>query len=136
MEIFPVTCTVDEEVFVLHLGAQPKEMWVMLEADTILGQCLKGIYAPDHHIEPIFCHMRMRGVVMERDIQRLFLERKRPWQIIVTKTYMPYVMAVLEKVPSRFRVVVRDEGSFTISGYQALRLGWRLSDVFTADVEL
>jgi len=136
MEIFPGTCRVDEKVFVFLMNAQPAALWQMLEAHPILKPCLKGIYAPDHHIEPIFDHMRMHGVVMEKDIQRLFLEKKRPWHFIVTETYRPYVMAVLEKVPSKWRAVVRDKGSFTISGYQALQPGWMLSDVYTADVEL
>jgi len=136
MAIFPRTSRVDEEVSVFLMKAQPVVMWEQLEAHPILKNCLKGIYAPDHHLEPIFDHMRMNGVVMEKDIQRLFLEEKKPWHFIVTETYKPYVMDVLEKVPIKCRAVVRDQGSFTISAYTALQPGWRLSDVYTADVEL
>ena len=135
MDIFPGTYRVDEEVWVFHMVATPTAMWERLEADPVLYFCAKGIYAPDHHIEPILEHMRMNGVKMQKDVQRLFLERKRPWQIIVSETYRPYVMAALEKVPSKWRAVVRDKGSFMIRCHQTLPPNWRWADLYKDDLE-
>ncbi len=76
MDIFPGTYRVNEEVWVFHMAATPTVMWDMLEADPVLYFCQKGIYAPDHHIEPNFEDIGMQGINMKRDVQRLFLEKK------------------------------------------------------------
>ena len=112
MAVLPGNSLVPEEVFVFRINRCTAQMWLSLEAHPVLNNCKHGIYAHGHHVEPIFEHMRLHGVVMQPGDRRMFLEDLRPWHIIVTETYLPHVMCQLEKVPSNDRKR-RNTGTFT-----------------------
>ena len=131
MEAFPAgTRKVDEDMILFHMrGRVPSTMWTTLASHPTLKKCRNRIYAPDHLIEPIVEHLLFHGVTMDNNPQRVYLDNRKPWHVIVSKTYMPHVMDVFKNVQGID--VVRDEGSFTISYYQSLQPGWRWSDMHT-----